>query len=222
VPGDVIVGLSSTGTASYEQEANSGIGSNGLTLARHAMISQASMREFPEIVDPQVDQRVAYCGPYRVTDSPAELGAMSVGEALASPTRTYAPVLARLFALDRSLLPLEHIHGVIHLTGGGQTKMLRFGSGNRYVKDALFPVPPLFQLIQGHSGVDWREMYQVFNMGHRLEIYLPETDAAAVIALASEFDIEARIIGHVENCPQKSKENELLLKSPHGEFSYSL
>lgn len=215
--GDVIVGFSSTGKATYESESNSGIGSNGLTLARHTLLSSEHMRACPEIVDPATDKALAYHGPYMVEDKPEELSGQSIGEALSSPTRTYAPVLQKLFAELG-----ESIHGVIHLTGGGQTKMLRFGKGLRFVKDSLMPTPALFQLIQQHGEVSWREMYQVFNMGHRLELYLPESEAEKAIGLAQEFSIEAKIIGRVETNPESSTENSLLLQSEHGEFQYSL
>lgn len=216
-PGDAIIGISSTGKATYERNANSGIGSNGLTLARHSLLSSEVMREYPEIVDPQTDAEVAYRGPYRAADRPAELEGMSVAEALASPTRTYAPILQKIYeALG------TNIHGVIHLTGGAQTKMLRFGKGVRYVKEHFFPVPPLFQLIQRHGQVSWKEMYQVFNMGHRLEIYCNKSDASSVMGIAHSFGLEAKQIGHVEANPNDSGSNELLLRSEFGEFTYSL
>jgi len=216
-PGDVIVGLSSTGTASYETVENSGIGSNGLTLARHTLLSRENVERYPEVVDPSTSTDLAYHGPFRVGDKPKELEGKSVGEALSSPTRTYAPVLHKLC---KSLS--GDIHGLIHLTGGGQTKMLRFGKGNLFVKDKLFPTPALFSLIQEHGQVGWKEMYQVFNMGHRLEVYLPEARAEEAISIAEEFNIAAQTVGRVEKNPNSDTENELLLKSSNGEFRYSL
>ncbi len=215
--GDVIVGFSSTGKASYESKENSGIGSNGLTLARHTLLSSKNVEQHPEIVDPATSKELAYHGPYVVQDTPDELSGLSIGEALSSPTRTYAPVLQKLFAELGT-----NVHGVIHLTGGGQTKMLRFGQGNRFVKDDLFPTPALFGLIQKHGQVDWKEMYQVFNMGHRLEVYLPEQDAQKAISIAEHFSIDAKVVGRVEQNPNSGTENELLLTTSNGEFHYSL
>ncbi|MCB0325508.1 MAG: hypothetical protein KDD69_18125 [Bdellovibrionales bacterium] len=212
--GDRIVGLSSTGRASYESSANSGIGSNGLTLARHALLSNTYATAYPEVVDPGVDPTLAYSGSYRVSDTPALLSC-TVGEALASPTRSYAPILARIY--DRLG---NKVHAAIHLTGGGQTKMLRFGTGLRFVKDELFPIPPLFQLIQESGNVGWREMFQVFNMGHRMELYLEEEHCAVALETAAEFGVEAKVIGHVE--AQAEATNSLHLVSSVGTFDYSL
>lgn len=211
IPGDAIVGLSSTGKANYEKVANSGMGSNGLTLARHALLAKTQLAE---VCDPQIDAAVAYRGPFKVTDKPAGLG-MSVGEALLSPTRTYAPVLKQVFEKLGS-----DVHGVIHATGGAMTKVLRFGQGNRYVKDNLFPIPALFQLIQEHGKVSAKEMYQVFNMGQRMELYVPATRAADVIAISKSFGIEARQIGRVEK--SADEKNSVVVKSSQGEFTYSL
>ncbi len=215
VPGDVIVGLSSTGQASYELAPNSGIGANGLTLARHSLLSSELAKRYPEIVDPSLSERgVSYRGPFGVTDKPKALG-MTVGTALSSPTRMYAPVLVNIYRELRG-----RIHGAIHCTGGGQTKVLRFGEGNRYVKDNLFDVPPLFALIQQHGEIKWREMYQVFNMGHRFELYLKEEDASAVIEIAKSFSVAARVVGRVE--PSSAKHNQVVLKTKFGVFEYTL
>ena len=216
VHGDVIVGVASTGKASYETVENSGIGSNGLTLARHALLSREHARQYPEILDPSLDTALAYRGPYAVTDTPAALQT-SVGAALASPTRTYAPLLQRVYALLGSA-----IHGVIHVTGGGMTKVLRFGEGNHYIKDQLFEVPPLFSLIQDAGKIPWREMYQVFNMGHRLELYVPENCAQSIIDAAAELALQAKVIGRVI-APVKSQgaENTVSVVSPHGTFEYT-
>jgi phosphoribosylformylglycinamidine cyclo-ligase len=214
VPGDVIVGISSTGQASYEDEPHSGIGSNGLTLARHSLLAHSYREQYPEVVDPNSSADLTYVGPFRTTDTAPGMG-MSIGQALASPTRTYAPVLNSLFD-SREIT----IHGAIHCTGGGQTKVLRFGRGNRYIKDDLFPIPPLFSLIQKHGSVSWREMYQVFNMGHRMEIYAPPCSATAIIDTAARFSLEAKVIGRVEK--QDSDVNTVVLETEHGVFDYML
>ncbi len=213
-PGDVIVGLSNTGKATYEEKENSSIGSNGLTLARHALLDKQYKTAYPEVADPAIDNTLSYHGPYRLTDQIPGLS-LNVGEALISPTRTYAPLLVKIY---NSLK--KEIHGAIHLTGGGQTKMLRFGEGNLYIKDNLFSTPPLFELIQKHGAVSWKEMYRVFNMGHRFELYLKEPHVKEVIDTAKSFGVEAKIIGRVEK--NTDKNNKLILKSPHGEFEYSL
>lgn len=212
VPGDLIVGLSNTGCASYEQNENSSIGSNGLTLARHALLSKKYIELFPEVVDPTLPRETVYGGPYLTSDQPEELS-MSIGAALLSPTRTYAPVLHEVLQRLSS-----NVHGIIHLSGGGQTKPLRFGKNIRYVKENFFPCPPLFALIQRYGKVSWEEMYQVFNMGHRLELYLPESAVQSVLETAASFQIEARVIGRVEASTHSG--NEVLLKTPHGEFLY--
>lgn len=216
VPGDVILGLSSTGRATYEQKINSGIGSNGLTLARHCLLKKEYADRYPEVVDPNLDREVIYRGSYSVTDAPSGLG-MSVGEALASPTRTYAPLLTSLLKQFRP----EDIHGIIHVTGGAQTKVLRFGRGNRYVKNNLFPTPPLFQLIQERGAVSWKEMYQVFNMGHRLELYIPAELAGKVLENCNSFGIECQQIGYVENNTDSEK-NKVILETANGHFEYEL
>ncbi len=216
-PGDVIVGLASSGRASYETFENSGIGSNGLTLARHALLKRSLAEKYPEIVDPALSASDAYHGPFSVSDEPTELG-MSVGQALASPTRTFAPVLKRLYEECKN-----KIHGVIHVTGGGLTKVIRFGKGNLYVKNNLFAAPAVFRLIQEHGKVGWKEMYQVFNMGQRLEVYLPEKESARVIELARSFGIEGKLIGHVEKLPgSQASNNKVVVESSQGTFEYEL
>lgn len=216
-PGDAIVGLSCTGTSSYEDQENSGIGSNGLTLARHALLTKDYADKYPEVFDPLVDRTLIYRGPFRVSDQPKGLG-MSVGEALASPTRTYAPVLNTL--LNEQDL---EIHGIIHLTGGGQTKILRFGHGNLYIKDNLFDPPPIFRLIQEYGSVPWKEMYQVFNMGHRMELYVPEECIEVVVETAARFGIAARKIGYVAKLPDgETDKNKLCIDSIFGSFEFEL
>ena len=195
-PGNVIVGLASYGQASYEDEYNGGMGSNGLTSARHDVFSAQYAERYPESFDPELPRGVVYTGSRSLTDEidvPGH-GTMTVGKLVLSPTRTYLPVLRRL--LDELS---GRIDGIIHCTGGGQTKVIKFIDNVRVVKDKLFPVPPLFDLIRRESRTDWREMYQVFNMGHRLEVYLGEEHAQAVIDLAAAYEIEARVVGHVED-----------------------
>jgi len=212
-PGDDIIGLSGTGKAAYEDRLNSGLGSNGLTLARHALLSGEYLEKYPEIADPGLDRSLAYSGPYRLDDEPDGLG-MSVGEALLSPTRTYAPVVRRILEEMRA-----DVHALLHCTGGGQTKCLRFGQGIRYVKDGLFPTPPVFGLIQDAGNVDWREMYRTFNMGHRLEVVVPPEMTGNVIRIAKGFGVEARKVGH---CESSGGGNSLTINSPYGELEYSI
>lgn len=209
--GDVVVGFSSSGTARFEREPNSGMGSNGLTLARNVLLSRKLANVYPEVCDPNLPQEVAYRGPFSVTDYHESLG-MTVGEALLSPTRTYAPLIKQLLTNFR-----DHIHALIHCTGGGQVKIKRFGRGVRYHKDNLFPVPPLFALIQKHGSVPWNEMYSVFNMGHRLEACIPAGAADEAISCAREFGIAAQVIGRVTS---SEGENEVIISSPHGVFAY--
>lgn len=215
--GDVIIGISSTGQASYESTANSGIASNGLTLARHALIKNDYLKKYPEILDPNINSNLAYRGPFSLSEIVPELS-MSIGEALLSPTRTYAPVLAKIY--DHLG---EEIHGVIHNTGGGLTKVLRFGSGNAYIKDAVFPCPAIFALIQKHAAVPWREMYEVFNMGQRIEVYLPASSAPRVVDIAKQFNLEAKEIGHVDKSPATDGSNLVRVSAPGiGTFEYKL
>lgn len=210
-PGDVIVGLSSVGRATYEDAPNSGIGDNGLTLARHALLSSRYREEYPESVDPAIEAGRSYRGPYSLGDRPAALG-MSVGEALLSPTRTYAPIV-RTILEEIGVAP---VHGVVHCTGGGQTKCIGFGRGVAYVKDDLFPAPPLFRLIAEHGGVSWREMYQTFNMGHRMELMVEPSVAAATMEISRRYGVDARVVGRCEEAP----ENRVVLTAPDGPQEY--
>ena len=209
-PGDVIVGLSSTGQATYEKEYNGGMGSNGLTSARHDVFSKYLAGKYPESYDHQVPEELVYSGGYRLSDA-VEGSPVCAGKLVLSPTRTYAPVVKRLLDEMR-----PHIHGMVHCTGGAQTKVLHFvGENCRVVKDNMFPVPPLFRTIQEESGTDWSEMYKVFNMGHRLEVYVAPEMAEKVIAVSRSFNIDAQIVGHIEE-GRKS----LTIKSEFGEFNY--
>lgn len=199
-PGDVIVGLASHGQAVYETAYNSGLGSNGLTSARHDMLNKFYAHTYPESFEPSLDDAVTYIGPYRMTDIvPEAPGAPTAGQLLLSPTRTYAPVLRQLLSEH-----FEDVHGLIHCSGGGQTKCLKYlPASMRIVKDNLFDTPPVFRLIQQASGADDREMYQVFNMGCRMEIYTSDAAAASILNIARQWGVEARIIGRVEAAAQK-------------------
>ncbi len=212
-PGDIIVGLSSFGQASYESRYNSGIGSNGLTAARHDVLYKAYRVKYPEAYDPNTPEAYSFTGSKSLLDEvETEFGRFTVGQLLLSPTRTYLPVLKRILAAIQ-----DKIHGLIHCTGGGQTKVLKFVEDVHIIKDALMEIPPVFRLIQSESGTPWREMYQVFNMGHRLEFYLPEEEAQKIINIAGEMQIVARIIGRVETAQGK----HLTIKSPFGVFQYT-
>lgn len=209
-PGDVIVGLSSTGQATYEKQYNGGMGSNGLTSARHDVFAKYLAEKFPESFSHEVPNELTYTGKYRLTDMIEEVG-MDAGQLVLSPTRTYAPIIRELL---RELRP--QIHGMVHCTGGAQTKVLHFVNDNcKVIKDNLFPVPPLFRIIQDCSGTDWREMYQVFNMGHRMEIYVRPEIADQVIAVSKGFNVEAQVVGHIEE-----GKRSLTIKSEFGAFSY--
>ena len=208
--GDVIVGLSSSGQATYEEIYNGGMGSNGLTSARHDVFAKYLAAKYPESYDHAVDSGLVYSGSYRLTDVIGELG-VDAGKLVLSPTRTYAPVIRRILDEMRAA-----IHGMVHCSGGAQTKVLHFIDNLHVIKEHLFDTPPLFRIIQEQSGTSWREMYQVFNMGHRMEIYLVEKDAARVIAIAEEFGIEAKIIGRCE----VSEGKKLTISSEYGEFEY--
>ena len=199
-PGDVIVGLASHGQAVYETAYNSGLGSNGLTSARHDMLSKFYAQTYPESFEPSLDDAVTYIGPFRMTDTVREApGAPTAGQLLLSPTRTYAPVLRQVLTEH-----FDDVHGLIHCSGGGQTKCLKYlPASMRIVKDNLFDTPPVFRLIQQASGADDREMYQVFNMGCRMEIYTSEAAAASILNIARHWGVEARIIGRVEAAAQK-------------------
>ena len=209
-PGDVIVGLSSCGQATYETQYNGGMGSNGLTSARHDMFAKYLAEKYPESYDKAVPEELVYSGSYALTDS-VEGAPIDAGKLVLSPTRTYAPVVKVL--LDK-LRP--HIHGMVHCTGGAQTKVLHFvGENCRVVKDNMFPVPPLFKAIAKESQTDWAEMYKVFNMGHRLEVYLPAEHAQEVIDISRSFNIDAQIVGHIEE-----GRRSLTIRSEFGEFNY--
>ena len=197
-PGQVVVGLASYGQASYEEAYNGGMGSNGLTSARHDVFRHEYADKYPESFDPEVSRDVVYTGSRSLTEAITVDGVeTTVGKLVLSPTRTYLPVLAQLF----TELPRERIGGIIHCSGGGQTKVGKFIDKVRVVKDNLFLVPPLFELIRQESQTDWREMYQVFNMGHRLEVYVEEPDARTVIEVANQFGIAAQRVGYVEEGP---------------------
>lgn len=212
-PGDVVVGLASFGQATYETEYNGGMGSNGLTAARHDVLSKIYAEKYPESFDPRLPNEVVYTGNRLLTEKlNIENQEISVGKLILSPTRTYLPVLQELLHEHR-----KKLHGLIHVTGGGQTKVLKFVRDAHIVKDNLFDPPPLFQLIQESSGTAWREMYQVFNMGHRMEVYLPASHADVVIATAEKYGIEARVIGRV----RRAQGEKVTVKSAFGKFEYA-
>jgi phosphoribosylformylglycinamidine cyclo-ligase len=208
--GDVIIGLASYGQASYEDSYNGGMGSNGLTSARHDMFNMVYREKYPESLDPGMPTELSYTGPFRVTD-PSEVPGVNIGKLVLSPTRTYAPVMLKILAEHRS-----NIHGLVHCSGGGQTKVLNFIDNLKVVKDNLFPIPHLFRLIQKHSGTSWQEMFKVFNMGHRFEIYLPEKFAADVIKISQQFNVDAQIIGHCE----ASEKRSLVIRHQGNEMVY--
>ena len=209
-PGDVIVGLASYGQATYEKSYNGGMGSNGLTSARHDVFAKYLAEKYPESYDAGVPSELIYSGGLKLTDE-VEGSPIDAGKLVLSPTRTYAPVVKKL--LD-ALRP--QIHGMVHCSGGAQTKILHFVENVHVIKDNLFPIPPLFKTIQEQSGTDWAEMYKVFNMGHRLEVYLPEEFAAQVIEISKSFGIDAQIVGRVE----ASDHTHLTIKSEKGTFEY--
>ena len=210
-PGDVIVGLASFGQATYEKEYNGGMGSTGLTSARHDVFAKYLAEKYPESFDKAVPDELVYSGGLKLTD-PVEGSPLNAGKLVLSPTRTYAPVVKKL--LD-ALRP--NIHGMVHCSGGAQTKVMHFiGNNCRVVKDNMFPVPPLFKTIKEQSGTAWDEMYKVFNMGHRLEVYLSPEHAEEVIAISKSFNIDAQVVGRVEESDKK----ELIIKSEFGEFIY--
>jgi len=208
--GDVIVGLASYGQANYEDQYNGGMGSNGLTSARHDVLNKILAERFPESFDPEVPESLVYSGSRQLQDT-IEGAPLNVGQLILSPTRTYAPVVKKL--LDELK---GSIHGMVHCSGGAQTKILHFIDNLHVIKDNLFPAPPLFKLIQQESNTAWQEMYKVFNMGHRLEVYLPEDKAQEVIAISESFGIEAKIVGRVEASEQK----QVTIISEYGEFVY--
>ena len=208
-PGDVIVGLASFGQATYEHEYNGGMGSNGLTSARHDVFAKYLAEKYPETYDHAVPEELVYSGKYKLSDVGA--AGDNIGKLVLSPTRSYAPVVKVL--LDQ-LRP--RIHGMVHCTGGAQTKVLHFvGDNCRVIKDNMFPVPPLFRIIAEESGADWSEMYKVFNCGHRLEVYVSPEDAEQVIAISKSFNIDAQVVGHIEE-----GQRSLTIRSEFGEFNY--
>ncbi len=209
--GDVIVGLASFGKASYEDAYNGGMGSNGLTSARHDVFSHAYASKYPETFDPAVPDPLVYSGKYSVTDTIPGVD-VNVGKLVLSPTRTYAPIVVEVLKEMRG-----QIHGMVHCSGGAQTKVLHFIDRLHIIKDNLFPVPPLFMLIHEQSGTDWKEMYKVFNMGHRMELYTDEKSADTIIRIARSFNVEARVIGRVEAAPSK----KVTIRSESGTFVYA-
>ena len=209
--GDVIVGLASDGQATYEKEYNGGMGSNGLTSARHDVFSKILATKYPESFDPKVPENLIYSGSKKLT-STLEGVSLDVGKLVLSPTRTYAPVIRKIF----SQMGTTSIHGMVHCSGGAQTKILHFVNNLHIIKDSLFPIPPLFDLIQKESGTSGREMYQVFNMGHRMELYVSPDKAEKIISISDSFNIKAQIVGRVEAAP----ENKLTLETIYGTFKY--
>ena len=208
--GDVIVGLASSGQATYEKKYNGGMGSNGLTSARHDVFANYLAAKYPESFDPEVPSKLVYSGTKKLTDAIEGLG-IDAGQLVLSPTRTYAPVIKKILDNHRG-----DIHGLIHCSGGAQTKVLHFVDTVHVVKDNMFAVPPLFKLIQEQSGTEWKEMYKVFNMGHRMEVYLKPELAGEIIAISRSFNIDAQIIGRVEPFAGK----KLTIKSAYGTFEY--
>ena len=210
-PGDMIVGLASFGQATYENEYNGGMGSNGLTSARHDVFGKQLVDKYPESFDPAVPEELVYSGSKKLTDTVQD-SPLDAGKLVLSPTRTYAPIIKKILEeVDRS-----QIHGMVHCSGGAQTKILHFVDALHIIKDNLFQTPPLFKLIQEESGTDWKEMYQVFNMGHRMELYVPEAVAAQIMAISESFGVAAQIVGRVEAAAEK----KLTISSEHGEFHY--
>ncbi len=220
--GDVIVGLSSSGQSTYETEYNGGMGSNGLTSARHDVFEKSLAKKYPESYDGLVPEELVYSGKIKLTDKinieqQSQISNLKsqisiiAGKLVLSPTRTYAPIIKKILDNYRS-----QIHGMVHCSGGGQTKILHFVNDLHIIKDKLFPIPPLFQLIKEQSGTEWKEMYQVFNMGHRMELYVPENIAADIITISKLFDVDAQIVGRVET----SNKKQLTINSEFGTFHY--
>lgn len=208
--GNVIVGLSSFGKATYESEYNGGMGSNGLTSARHDVFNNTLATKYPESFDPAVPSDLAYSGSYNLTDEVKD-APIDAGKLVLSPTRTYAPIIKQILDKHR-----KDIAGMVHCSGGAQTKVLHFVDNVHVIKDNLFPIPPLFDTIQKESGTEWKEMYKVFNMGHRMEIYVPEEIASSIIEISKSFNVDAQIVGRVE----EYKGKKLTINSPYGEFIY--
>jgi len=211
-PGDVIVGLSSFGQATYEKEYNGGMGSNGLTSARHDVFTKDLAFEFPESFDAAVPEDLIYSGKTQLTDA-VEGSPLDAGKLVLSPTRTYAPIIKKILSNFNS----DTIHGMVHCSGGAQTKILHFIDENHIIKDNLFEVPPLFKLIQENSGTDWKEMYQVFNMGHRMELYVNPAVAEEIIEISKSFNVDAQIVGRVEASANK----KLTITSEYGTYEYA-
>ncbi len=209
--GDVIVGLESFGQATYETEYNGGMGSNGLTSARHDVFGKYLAYKYPESFDPAVPDDLVYSGNLKLTEAIANVN-LDAGKMVLSPTRTYAPIIIKILESHR-----KNIHGMVHCSGGAQTKILHFVDDLHIIKDNLFEVPPLFKMIQEQSNTDWREMYQVFNCGHRMELYIPQKIANDIINISQSFGVNAQIVGRVES----SSEKKLTIKSEFGEFVYS-
>jgi phosphoribosylformylglycinamidine cyclo-ligase len=209
-PGDVVVGLSSSGQATYETDYNGGMGSNGLTSARHDIFAHYLAEKYPESYDAAMPAELAYSGSKKLTDVIARVG-VDAGKLVLSPTRTYAPIIKKILEKYRT-----DIHGMVHCSGGAQTKVLHFIENLHVIKDNLFPIPPLFEMIQTESQSDWKEMYKVFNMGHRMEVYVAPDLAEEIIALSRQFNVEAQIIGHVEAAPKA----KVTVSSEKGTFEY--
>ena len=208
--GDVIVGLASYGQAVYEQEYNGGMGSNGLTSARHDVFHKSYAAKYPESFDPRISKDLIYAGRYKFTDA-VEDSPINAGKLVLSPTRTYAPIMVEVFKQYRS-----RIHGMVHCSGGAQTKVLHFVENLHIIKDNMFEIPPLFRMIHEESGTDWQEMYKVFNMGHRMELYLPEDIAQDIIDISNSFGVPAQVVGRVESAATK----QVTIKNTYGQFTY--
>jgi len=209
-PGDVIIGLASFGQANYETEYNGGMGSNGLTSARHDVFSHEYAQKYPEAYDPNIPKDLVFTGKYKLTDK-VEGAPVDAGKLVLSPTRTYAPIISKILKEHRS-----YINGMVHCSGGAQTKVLHFADKVHIIKDNLFDLPPLFKIIQEESGTSWQEMYKVFNMGHRMELYVPEEFADDIIAISKSFGVDAQMVGRVTSAETK----KLTIKSKYGEFEY--
>jgi phosphoribosylformylglycinamidine cyclo-ligase len=210
-PGDVIVGLASFGKSTYEHQYNGGFGSNGLTSARHDVFHKNVAKKYPETFDAAVPEELVYSGQIQLTDA-VENSPINAGKLVLSPTRTYAPIIKAILKACST----ENIHGMVHCSGGAQTKILHFIDEHHIIKDNMFPIPPLYKLIQEQSKTNWKEMYQVFNCGHRMELYVQPEIAKDIIEIASKFDVDAQIIGRVEASPTK----KLTIKSDFGTFEY--
>lgn len=208
--GDVIVGLASFGKAIYEKEYNGGMGSNGLTSARHDVFDKYVAKKYPESYDNNLPDDLVYSGKLKLTEPVPETG-LTAGKLVLSPTRTYAPVIKKILDSMR-----HDIHGMVHCSGGAQTKVMHFVEHKHVIKNNLFPIPPLFRIIKEQSGTDWQEMYKVFNMGHRMELYVAPDKAQAIIDISKSFGIDARIVGYVEDSPT----NKLTLQTEYGDFTY--